>query len=67
MTNIAKEHLAEARSIHLAMSMGAITYNEAKRLTKPLLEKVNLVAMTIAKKYGIKPAKITFQDLGRNI
>jgi hypothetical protein len=67
MTNMAKEHLAEARSIHLAMRNGAISYNGAKRLTKPLLEEANLVAMTIAKKYGIKPVKITFQDLGRNL
>jgi hypothetical protein len=67
MINKTKEHLAEARAIHLAMRNEAISYKEAKRLTKPLLEEFNLVVITIAKKYGVKPMKIAFQDLGRNI
>jgi flagellar biosynthesis component FlhA len=67
MTNKAKEYMAEARTIHLAMRDGAIPYMDAKRLTKPLLEEVNRVARKIGKKYGIRPREITFQDLGRNL
>ena len=67
MINKAKEHMAEARTIHLAMRNGAIPYMDAKRLTKPLLDEVNKVALRIAKKYGIRHKEITFQDLGRNL
>lgn len=67
MINKAKEHLAEARSIHFAMRMGVLPYNEAKRLTKPLLEQVNTAARVIANRHNVKSRKITFQDLGRNL
>jgi hypothetical protein len=49
------------------MTCGAIPYNEAKRLTKPLLEEINIVARHIANKHRVKPTDITFQDLGRNL
>lgn len=62
-----RECIAQARSIHLAMTCGAIPYNEAKRLTKPLLEEINIVARHIANKHRVKPTDITFQDLGRNL
>jgi len=67
MIKNAKKQLAEARGLHLTMRLGALPYNEAKRLTRPLLEKVNKEARKIAKKYGIRPKEITFQDLGRNL
>lgn len=59
--------LADARAIHFAMKNGAITYAEAKRLTFPLLQRINANIDKIAKKYKRTPRHITFQDLGRNL
>lgn len=67
MARTTKEQLAEARAIYAAMRMGIISYNDAKRLTKPLLEVVNKTAGVIANRYGFKSKQITFQDLGRNL
>lgn len=61
-----RELLAEARAIRLATEQGAINYDEAKERVKATLEKVNVVGERIAKKYGRKHRKITFENLGRN-
>lgn len=61
-----KDTLATARAIHFAMRNGQITYEEAKERTQPLLEFLNAKVVKIAQKYGVKPRKITFQDLGRS-
>lgn len=62
-----KELLAEARAIHFAMKKGAITYEKAKELTKPILADVNTRIIAIANKYGQRPKLLKFQDLGRNL
>lgn len=62
-----KDKMAEARAIYLAMHRGAITYEKAIELTKPLLKIINVKVMEIGKKYGVKPSLIKFQDLGRVI
>lgn len=61
-----RELLAEARAIRLSTEQGAINYDEAKERVKATLEKVNVVGERIAKKYGRKYRKITFENLGRN-
>lgn len=61
------EILAEARAIHFAMRHKTITYDEAKKRVEPLLEKLNKAGAIIARKYGIKYRKITFQNLGENL
>lgn len=70
MPNINKElHdlLAEARAIRLAMVHGAISYEDAKKRINYSLEKLNIAGANIAKKYGVKYKKITFQTLGKNL
>ena len=69
MPNINKElHdlFAEARAIRLALEHKSISYDEAQQRVKPLLSKLNMVGASIAKKYGVKYKKITFENLGRN-
>ena len=63
LTNI----LAEARGIHLAMIYKAISYTEAQKRVQPLLARLNKAGIQIARKYGVKYKKITFQNLGENL
>lgn len=65
--NLYQDLLAEARAIHIAIRGGAITYDEAKRKTKPLLDIVNARIKQIAVKYGQKPKLLVLQDLGRTL
>lgn len=65
--NFLKELLGETRAIYFAMQYGAITYEEAKLRTNPLLQRLNISIKEIAIKHKIKPRYIKFQDLGRNL
>ena len=70
MPNINRElHdlLAEARAIRFALVHGAISYEDAKQRINSSLEKLNIVGAGIAKKYGVKYKKITFQTIGKNL
>lgn len=60
-----RELFSEAKAIYSAMRYGAITYQEAKLKTTPLLNKLNAAAEIIAKKHNVKPKLIRFHDLGR--
>jgi len=55
---------AEAKAIYFTMQHGAITYQQAKLRTKPLLQQINDRVELIAKKHKVKPKYILFQDLG---
>jgi len=62
-----KDLFAQARAVHFAMRNGAITYQQAQSRTLPALTILNKKARLIAKKYGVTPKAITFQDLGRHL
>lgn len=62
-----RELLAEARAIHLAASHNAISYEEAKKRVEATLKRLNEEGERIAKKFGVKHRKITFQNLGVNL
>ena len=62
-----KELLAEARAIHFAMRNGAITYQQAKERTKPILQRLNAILAKIAKKHNRKPMVVRFHDLGTTL
>lgn len=55
--------LAEARAIRITAQCGGLTYETAKKRVEPLLKELNKAGSYIAKKYGRKYRKITFQDL----
>lgn len=58
--------LAEARAIYKAMQFNQITYEEAKKKTAPLLQRINIRLEAIAKSHGMKPKLISFYSLGSN-
>lgn len=62
-----REKLGEARAIHYAMVHGAITYEEAKLRTKPILQQINSQIASISKKHKVHPRYITFYNLGFNL
>ena len=62
-----RELLATARAIHFAYLHNAITRQQAKRLTKPILQRINTTVELIAKEFKVKPRYITFQELGSNL
>lgn len=62
-----RELLAEARAIHLAASYNAISYEEAKKRVEATLKRLNEEGERIAKEFGVKHKKITFQNLGVNL
>jgi hypothetical protein len=62
-----RELLATARAIHFAYQQGAITLQQAKDRTKPLLLSINKAVTLIAKEFKVKPKYISFGDLGKNI
>lgn len=67
MKKSTKELFAEARAIHLAMRNGALGYERARELVQPFLTAINGRTRRIARKYGVAPKTIKFQDLGRNL
>ena len=62
-----RDLFAEARAIYFAMLNDAITPQQAKSLTKPILRRINVFVAVIAKEYNVKPRFISFQDLGASI
>lgn len=62
-----KALLAEARAIHFAMQNRALTYEQAKERTKPILDIVNRRIKFRAKQQNVSPKLVKFQDLGRTL
>ena len=62
-----REQFAEARAIYYAMLHGAITYQQAKLRTKPILQRINTSIALIARKHQVKPKFISFHSLGINL
>ena len=62
-----KELLATARAIHFAYQQEAITLQQAKDRSKPLLRRLNNAITLIAKEFKVKPEYITFQNLGASL
>ncbi len=62
-----RELLAIARAIHFAYQHNAITRQQAKLRTKPILQRINATVELIAKEFKVKPKYITFQELGSNL
>lgn len=62
-----RDLFAEARAIYFAMLNDAITPQQAKSLTKPILRRINSAVVLIAKEHNLKPRKIKFYELGTTI
>lgn len=55
----------EIQTIKMELACGFITYDEAKKKAKPVLDRINAKGMEIAKKYGRKHYPITFVEVMR--
>lgn len=48
-----------------ALSLGWITYDEAKEMAQPIIDDINKRAIEIAKKHKVKPGLVNFVSLMR--
>ena len=62
-----RELMGQARAVYFAMRHSAISYQEAKDLTEPILSRINAGVEIVAKKHKVKSTHVTFQNLGRNL
>lgn len=53
------------QSIRIKMLKGQISYDEAKKEARPVIDEINRLAAEIAKKYNKKPQKFNFTELMR--
>lgn len=53
----------EIKILKLRVINGELSYKEAEKLAKPLIDNVNEKIKTIAKKYGKKPKLISFKSI----
>ena len=61
----AKDAIAQARAIIIAMKSGAISYSQAKEKCKPLFEIADNRGSEIAKRFGKSYSKINFVSFAR--
>lgn len=57
--------LNQLNEIKYKLHIGIISYDEAKKRAKPLLKIMNDKSIELAKKYNVKPKKITFTSFMR--
>jgi len=55
--------LQQLKTLKLKIGMGDLTYNEAEKLAKPIIDKINNKAIELAKKYNRKPKLINFKSI----
>lgn len=53
----------QIRILKLKVVNGELSYNEAEKLAKPLIDKTNEKIKMIAKKYNKKPKLISFKSI----
>ena len=61
----AMEHKQEMDNIKMWLLSGAINYEQAEKMAAPHLQAMNEKAAELAKKYGVKPKKISFSAFMR--
>ncbi len=61
----ARDAIATARAIVIAMKNGAISYDNAKTRCQPYFNVYNKYCKKIAKKYNQRPHKISFSSFAR--
>lgn len=65
MTNEAKQNREKIEAIKAQLSLGQISYAEAKEQAAPIVNAINLKAKELAKKYGMRPHLVDFAALMR--
>lgn len=65
MTNEAKHNREAMEAIRAKLSRGEISYTEAKSQAEPIIASINTKAREIAKKYGMRPRLVSFNEIMR--
>ena len=65
MTNEAKQNREAMEAIRAKLSRGEISYAEAKSQAEPIIASINLKAKELAKKYGMRPRLVSFNEIMR--
>lgn len=65
MTNEAQKNREQIEAIRAQLSHGFITYEQAKTQAAPIIASVNAKAREIAKKYGMRPRLVSFNEIFR--
>ena len=60
------ELLEQFKKIKADFNLGIIGYEDAKKLSKPIIVQMNIKSMELAKRYNQKPKLIKFHNLMRN-
>lgn len=61
----ARKNLEDIREIKISLALGYITYDEAKKEAKPIIERINKRGREIAKKYNKNYYDLTFSEIMR--
>lgn len=61
----ATENRQTIKSIKQRLNAGALDYEQAKKEAEPVIASINEHGASIAKKYGLRPRKVTFTELMR--
>lgn len=56
-------NLQQLKVLKLKIGMGDLTYSEAEKLAKPIIDNINNKAIELAKKYNRKPKLINFKSI----
>ena len=59
------EHVNELKNIDMWLKIGAINYDNAKKLAQPHIDAINDKSREIAKKYNVKPRIVGFHNFVR--
>lgn len=65
MSEEAKQNRKRINDIRLRLSLGQISYLEARIEARPIIESINLKSKELAKKYKTRPKLVTFTELMR--
>lgn len=65
MTNEAKKNREAMEAIKANLAQGKISYAEAKSQAEPVITRINAKAREIAKKYGMRPRLVSFNEIMR--
>lgn len=65
MSEEARQNREKIDSIKLRLSLGQISYLEAKIEARPIIESINTKSKELAQKYKTRPKLVTFTELMR--
>lgn len=65
MTPQARQNRAQIGYIRCRLITGLISYDEAKRQAKPILDQMNAAGARIARNHGVKYKPLTFTSIFR--